>query len=209
MVKNIIFDFDGVILDSMPVRSIGFKKIFNDYEDIYVEELLSFHEDNGGLSRFIKIKYFFEKILKRNITEEEILFFAEKFSKIMKDELVNKKYLIDETLYFIRNNFKKYNLHIASGSEEKELNYLCLELDIEKYFLTIQGSPTHKNEIVKNILESNDYLKTETILIGDSVNDYEAARINSIYFYGYNNLELKNKGYYIDSFSKDMFFESK
>jgi phosphoglycolate phosphatase-like HAD superfamily hydrolase len=40
-------------------------------------------------------------------------------------------------------------------------------------------------------LEKEQYKKCETILIGDSVNDYEAADINGIEFYGYNNLSLK------------------
>ena len=33
MIKNIIFDFDGVILDSMPIRTEGFKKIFEIYDN--------------------------------------------------------------------------------------------------------------------------------------------------------------------------------
>ncbi|MCH5322634.1 MAG: hypothetical protein J1E31_03515 [Helicobacter sp.] len=35
------------------------------------------------------------------------------------------------------------------------------------------------------------YTPQETILIGDSINDYEAANANHIDFYGYNNISLK------------------
>ena len=104
MIKNIIFDFDGVILDSMPIRTEGFKKIFKNYDNKKVEELISFHLINGGLSRFVKIKYFFEELLETSISEEEINFFADKYSKIMKENLINEKYLIRETVDFIKNN---------------------------------------------------------------------------------------------------------
>jgi phosphoglycolate phosphatase-like HAD superfamily hydrolase len=45
---------------------------------------------------------------------------------------------------------------------------------------------------VKNLLIEKNYKQNETILIGDSINDYEVSKINNIDFYGYNNLELEN-----------------
>jgi len=202
MIKNIIWDFDGVILDSMPVRDYGFRKIFEKFDKYLVDKLLEYHHNNGGLSRYIKIRYFYEKLLNQNITDEEVNILSEQFSIIMKKELINKKYFIQDSVDFIKLNYQKYNFHIASGSDEKELNYLCKELKISQYFLSINGSPIHKNNLVKDILFKNNYLKDETILIGDSINDYEAANVNNINFYGYNNINLRNKQFYIVSFEQ-------
>jgi len=192
VVKNILFDFDGVILDSMPIRDYGFKKIFEYFDDALVSQLLNYHNENGGLSRYVKIKYFYNEILDKEILEEEIDDYASNFSKIMKKELVNKKYLIVDTLEFIKNNFKKYNLHIVSGSDERELQYLCKKLEIDVYFQSINGSPIEKNKLVKSVLLDNEYLAKETILIGDSINDYVASEVNGIGFYGFNNTSLIN-----------------
>jgi len=203
MIKNIIWDFDGVILDSMPIRDYGFRKIFEDYDYILVKKLLEYHHQNGGLSRYVKVRYFFGELLNKDISEEDINKLANNFSIIMKKELANKKYLIKDSVDFIKENYQKYNFHIASGSDEKELRYLCKELDIYKYFLSINGSPIHKNELVKNILNENKYIQNETILIGDSGNDYEAAKIHNIDFYGFNNLKLqKYSKVYIKSFNE-------
>jgi len=98
MIKNILFDFDGVILDSMPIREYGFRKIFEQYSDEFINKLLEYHNKNGGLSRYIKIRYFYEKLLNQNISDEKVNMKAEEFSIIMKKELINKKYLINETL---------------------------------------------------------------------------------------------------------------
>ena len=73
MIKNILFDFDGVILDSMPIRDYGFKKIFKAFDDDLVNKLLEYHNQNGGLSRYVKIKYFYNKLLKQEILEEKII----------------------------------------------------------------------------------------------------------------------------------------
>jgi phosphoglycolate phosphatase-like HAD superfamily hydrolase len=190
-IKNIIFDFDGVILDSMPIRDFGFREIFKEFSEDLVGEFLEYHRYNGGISRYIKIRYFYEELLNQSITENEVINLAEKFSIIMKKELINKKYLINQSVNFIKNNHKNYKFHIASGSDQVELRYLCKELGLSKYFLSIHGSPTHKNDLVKDILKSHGYKTKETILIGDSINDYQAADINSIDFYGFNNIELK------------------
>ncbi len=201
MIKNIVFDFDGVILDSVPVKTEAFKKLFDDYAEDKVQKLIEYHLENGGKSRYLKIKYFFNEILNQEIHKKDILFYANKYSDLTKKELSKEKYLMVDTMTFIEQNYQNYNLHIASGADENDLKFICQSLELSKYFISIHGSPKIKNEIVRDILNKNQYKKNETILIGDSKNDHEAANINNIEFYGYNNLELKNlKHNYITSF---------
>jgi len=67
-------------------------------------------------------------------------------------------------------------------------------MGIDQYFVSIQGSPTPKIELVTGVLTQNAYSKENTVLVGDSLNDLDAALNNGINFIGYNNLELKNTG---------------
>src|SRR5690606_21455914 len=130
MKGTVFWDFDGVILDSMSVRDYGFEEIFKGFNRTSVEDLLQFHRYNGGLSRYVKIRYFFEKILNQSITEEKVNYYASKFSEIMRSELINPNNLIQDSLLFIKENYKNYNFHIVSGSDQEELRYLCKELKI-------------------------------------------------------------------------------
>ena len=57
--KNILWDFDGVILDSMKIRDEGFYEIFKSHPSDLVEKLMDFHHQNGGLSRYVKIRDFY------------------------------------------------------------------------------------------------------------------------------------------------------
>ena len=205
MVKTILWDFDGVILDSMKVRDWGFEQIFKNFKKKDVEILLKYHRENGGLSRYVKIRYFFEKILNQPIDQEEVFVYAEKFSRLMKKELINPSNLILDSVKFIKNNFNLYNFHIVSGSDQEELRFLCKELNINKYFKSINGSPTEKIILVKNILNNHDISLENYCLIGDSINDYEAAKNNKICFYNYNNKSILHLGTPIKTFSSFSF----
>ncbi|PHS55789.1 MAG: haloacid dehalogenase [Sulfurimonas sp.] len=200
-VKTILWDFDGVILDSMKIKGDGFKELFNNYSNEYLKLIEKYHYENGGISRFEKIKYFYNEILNQNISEEEVLKLANKFAKIIARRLYDKNNLIKDTIDFIEKNYRKYNFHIVSGAEDKELNQLCNSFDLRNFFISIDGSPTKKSILVKNIIDKYNYQKEEIILIGDAITDYNASTKNDIVFYGYNNLELK-KFNYIESFKE-------
>lgn len=204
MNKVILFDFDGVIVDSMSVRDEGFLAIAKNATSSkeIIKEFLEYHRYNGGMSRFEKIRYLYEVMLGRSITSQKIEKIAKEFSALMKSKLTNKNILIVETVDFIKSIYQDIALHIVSGSEEKELNFLCEKLELSQYFITIEGSPTHKNILVENILKKYNYDKKETILIGDSITDYNAAIINGIDFYGYNNIDLKKYENYIENFKE-------
>jgi len=202
--KTILWDFDGVIMDSMPVRDKGFEVVLQKYPQEQVSLLMEYHRNNGGLSRYNKFRYFFEQIRKEDVTDDKIKTLAEEFSTVMLQNLLDSKLLIEESLNFIKENYLKYNMHVVSGSDGNELRYICQCLNLSKYFRSINGSPTPKNELVKILLAEYQYKIEDTCLIGDSFNDLEAAEINNIDFVGYNNEKLVDKTEnYIDSFLND------
>jgi phosphoglycolate phosphatase-like HAD superfamily hydrolase len=186
-------------MDSMPVRDKGFELVLKRYPADQVEQLMIYHRKNGGLSRYVKFRHFFEVIRNETITEEAVKSLASEFSIVMRKELTNKALLIEDSMSFVMRSYSRHPMHIVSGSDGRELNYLCEELNIAHYFQSIQGSPTPKKELVKNVLIDND--PKDCVLIGDSGNDYEAAIANNIAFYGYNNVALKSiSDNYITSF---------
>lgn len=200
--KVILWDFDGVILNSNAVREMGFERVLADYPSEKVERLLEYHRANGGLSRYAKFRYFFEKVLNQAISEEGIQELATSFSVIMKELLTNPELLIMDTLNFIQQNTKGYDMYIISGSDQSELRFLCGELKISQYFKSINGSPASKNTLVEQVIATNQYAKSDCVLIGDSINDADAAHVNGIDFFGYNNVLLQQFGNYIDQFVK-------
>jgi len=191
MIKVIFWDFDGVLMDSNAVRDLGFERVLSEFPKDQLDKLLAFHQANGGLSRYVKFRYFFEEIRKEPVTDDEILIWADRFSQIMKELLVNPELLIEETMSFVKENQGKYIMHITSGSDQNELRFLCQSMAINHLFTSIHGSPKPKKEWVKELIEIHGYKKEECVLIGDSYNDVEAAQYNSINFMAYNAPNLK------------------
>lgn len=198
---NIFWDFDGVILDSMSVRDKGFELVLVEYEPGQVEQLLEYHRKNGGLSRYVKFRYFYEVILGKPLSQERLDELAGSFSRIMLDELGSPERLFGDTCDFLKNMHARFQMHIVSGSDQAELRELCRRLELTPFFRSIHGSPTPKTELVRNLLVGHDYDVGRTVLIGDSGNDLDAARDNGIQFIGYNNESLRAQSdFYIDRF---------
>ena len=159
MIKTILWDFDGVILDSMKIKGNGFIELFKDFNVNDIKILEQYHYNNGGVSRFEKIRYFYNAILKKQVSENKINSLAGKFSKIIQSKIFNKSNLIQDSLLFIKKNYKKYNFHIISGAEHVELNKLCKYFEIDQYFISINGSPIKKEILVRKIIKNYKYKK--------------------------------------------------
>lgn len=175
---------------SNKVRDKGFEEVLKDYPQYQVNQLMAFHQENGGLSRYVKFRYFFEEVRNEPITDNEVNIWAEKFSKIMLYLLINKDLLIEETLNFIKNNFQKIPMIIVSGSDQNELRRICEGVEINQFFKRIHGSPKPKLDWVHEILKEDSLDPSSCVLIGDSFNDYEAASKNGIPFMAFNNPKI-------------------
>ena len=198
--STIFWDFDGVILNSDKVRAEGFRYIFDSYPKKEVDLLIDYHKINGGLSRYEKIEYFSKKILDKKLNDKEKKQYAQSYGSYCRDRLCDKNLIIQSSINFIKENHTNFNFHLVSASDEKELVYLCSNLDIKKYFKSISGSPVNKIENIKKLLKSNNYIGSKCCLIGDSINDKFASIENSISFFGFNNKKLIKDSEYIYTF---------
>jgi phosphoglycolate phosphatase-like HAD superfamily hydrolase len=195
--KVLLWDFDGVLMDSMPIRDRGFEIVLANYPVADLERLLQYHRQNGGLSRYVKFRYFFEVIRKEPVADNQIQELATQFSAVMRRELVNERLLIRNSVEFVKREQTNFTMHVVSGSDQEELRYLCTTLKLDGYFRSIHGSPKSKKDWVAELLHLHNYDKSQTLLIGDSRNDWEAAEHGGIDFMGYNNraVQALGKGY--------------
>lgn len=200
MFRKILFDFDGVILDSSTVKEDAFRKVLRDFPREAVESLVEYHRGNGGLSRYHKFGYFLDSICGQKPDPDLVARWSREFSEAAKEQLADPARLIADTLAFIRK--ERREMHIVSGADGDEVRWLCDRLDLSRHFRTVQGSPTPKVELVARLLAGEGWKKEETVLIGDSVNDLRCAADNGIAFYGYNNPALRaHTDRYIESFA--------
>lgn len=185
--ENIIFDCDGVILDSNKIKTEAFIKLFENYPKDKISQLVDYHKKYGGVSRYKKISYFFNNLLNENISEINLNLLAKKYGKISLDKLKKSNFIpgLLDMLIFLKNNNKK--LFVVSGSDEKDLIKILRYKKINKYFNTIKGSPKNKND---NLMDLIPHLsdRRNSVYIGDSEYDFKTSKnlgIKFIFISGY------------------------
>ena len=93
MIKAIIFDFDGVILNSNHIKTKAFKDLYKDQKKNVLMNIIKYHKINTGISRVKKIEYFQKKILKKNYTQNEIHNKSKQFSNLVLDKVIKSSHL--------------------------------------------------------------------------------------------------------------------
>ena len=120
MKKGIIYDFDGVICDSVNIKTLAFSKMYEIYGNDIVNKVVNYHHENGGISRFKKIEYFHKNFLNINLTISKINELANEFSNLVVENVIKSNY-IEGAYDFIKSNKEKYLQFICTGAPRKKL----------------------------------------------------------------------------------------
>ena len=165
MIKNIIFDFDGVLVDSEILVAKAFAKYMqNSGIDIDEKEFASL----AG-KKTVQVIDILSK--KYSIKDQEKFFrdIMEIASNIYKKELATVKGAYD----FVSN--LKLNMFIGSNSMKERIIDGLQRVKLDKYFKPEQvysfdlvDNPKPDPDVYLKALEDNNLIKTETIIIEDS-----------------------------------------
>ena len=177
--SHLFFDCDGVILNSNKIKTDAFYKLALNFGELQAQKLVNHHLENGGISRYEKIKFFQKNILKNtNIKLYQEL--VDNYGKILKEKLIKAE--ISKGVFKIKQFFPNSKITVVSGSDQNELRWLFKEKRIDHLFNNgIFGSPKNKIEILEEIF-SGFKGDEKSIFIGDSKYDFEVAKFFKIDF---------------------------
>jgi phosphoglycolate phosphatase-like HAD superfamily hydrolase len=181
MISTIFFDFDGVVLDSVDVKTKAFMQLYSEFGEKMVNAVKKHHLENGGMSRYEKFSFYHKNFLGVEISEEEIDFLAEKFSTLVVQKVIESD-PIPGSLDFIDKFYKLYNMFIVSGTPQKEIRQIANSLRLTKKMKGIFGSPKKKESHVEDIIKLNNYNRSDCLFIGDAKADHKAAVANDTRF---------------------------
>lgn len=182
--EAVFFDFDGVILDSVDVKTKAFAKMFRKYGTEVEKRVVEYHLNNGGVSRFDKFRYYYKKILNKPVNEEIIKTLSEQFSNLVMDGVLASPFMpgAKECLENLRR--KETPCYIVSATPHEEINLILEKKELKGYIKEVHGSPRKKWEICQEIINRKNYNSQNCLFIGDAISDYEAAQKNGVCFLG-------------------------
>lgn len=181
-IECIIFDFDGVILESANLKTEIFLELFSDFPQ-YRQEIYEYQIAHMGISRYHKFQYFYENLFHLKYTKEIQDELGMKFSNMTQERVLNAPFVLGAK-EFLQRNFEAISLYIASGTPEEELLEIARKRELDGYFKGIFGSPKNKEEIVEMIISKDAFDRSEVLFVGDALTDFDAARACHLNFIG-------------------------
>ena len=178
--EAIIFDFDGVLVESVDVKTQAFARLYQSYGKDIVASVIKYHLMHGGVSRVDKIKYY-QQLVGATVDEAEEFRLVEQFSKLVEESVVCA-HAVPGSLAFLQSLRGRVDLYVASGTPEDELRRIVAKRELEQYFLGVYGSPRKKEAIIGRLLDENNYSRAKVVMIGDAMTDLLAARHCDINF---------------------------
>ena len=173
--KTIIFDCDGVILNSNQLKTKSYyKAVFPSYGHELASSLTTYLMNNTGKPRGHFIDYFLRNMVSADISGlgyEELLnaVTLEIHKGLMECE-------ISPCLFKFREKTPDIKWLVASGGVEKELRGLFKNRSLFDLFDGgIYGGPMTKDEILTSLFNKN-HIKFPVLFLGDSKYDHEVAR---------------------------------
>ena len=179
----LVFDCDGIILESVPVKTRAFARITEPYGDEARDRMVMYHKVHGGVSRYKKFEWFFREVLGREITSEESAAWGRRYAELAFEEVCRCDLVpgIQEVL----DRWKgRLPLYVCSGAPHEELLQVLEGRGLDHYFVKIYGSPPAKTELLHQIVREAGVDPAETLMVGDSPTDWQAAEAVGTLFYG-------------------------
>jgi phosphoglycolate phosphatase len=173
MIKAVIFDYDGVIVDSLPA-------IINIYKIILKELNLEHNSELIQDGEFYELDWR-DTLAKLNIVNEDDIKRTEEIFRENLVKFVPSIKLFPQIKEVIRELYKHYKLAIISNNKTNVIKEKLKEQNLLHYFNAVIGYDENK-EIkphpfsITYCLDKLEVLPEETILIGDMDGDIKAAK---------------------------------
>ena len=168
-------------MDSNKVKSEAFAKSIIGESKLLIDQFIDYHKENGGVSRFVKLEYFFKVLKEQKEYQKELETALKKYSELSYRGLLNCELIpgIEDILRFLFSH--NIDCYVISGGEQSEVRSVLKEKKISNFFKDILGSPTTKKKHLKRLRLDN------ALYFGDAWSDFDAANnfhIDFVYISG-------------------------
>jgi phosphoglycolate phosphatase-like HAD superfamily hydrolase len=178
--RVVFWDFDGVIKDSVEVKTRAFVKLFEVFGEKVVMRVRKHHEANGGMSRFDKVPLYLQWA-DEEPSQHRVREFCDRFGDLVLQGVIDAPW-VPGVETFLRNNPYRQIFVLVSATPQGELEEILKALDLAKCFEEVFGAPTRKRDAISITLAALGFGSYECLMVGDARADLDAAEANQVPF---------------------------
>lgn len=177
---SLVFDCDGVVLNSNQVKTEAFYQAALPYGEAAAQALVDYHVANGGISRYRKFDYLLGQILGLPNNQEALDALLARYAALVYEGL--RTCAVAPGLHALRAQLPDANWLIVSGGDQEELREVFAVRGLSALFDGgIYGSPDAKDMILARELERGN-IRMPALFLGDSRFDHQCATVAGIDF---------------------------
>ena len=176
----IFWDFDGVIKDSVDVKTAAFERLFLPYGAAVARRVRQHHEANGGISRFDKIPLYLSWA-GEPASPVKVAAFCERFSQAVLQTVIDAPWVPGVREYLQQNCAEQY-FALVTATPQEEIEQILAALELTHCFREVHGAPTKKAGAIGALLARQKFEPERALMIGDAETDRQAAQANAVPF---------------------------
>lgn len=178
--KLIFWDFDGVIKESVEVKTRAYCQLFEPFGSVMAEMVREHHKAFGGMSRFEKLPLYLQWA-GAEPTPCRVKEYCEQFSQRVMQGVIDSPWVAGVERYLRDNPFCQ-TFVLVSATPQDELLYILQALDLTNCFAVIYGAPERKEDAIRKTLSALRIDAGDCLMIGDAQPDLDAALVNQVPF---------------------------
>ena len=178
-----VFDFDGVLADSVEVKTRAFEGLYASHGPEVAAAVVRHHREHGGMPRREKFRHYEAALLGRPADEARLDRLCAAFSALVLEGVVDAPEM-PGALAFLHRWRGRVPLFVNSATPDGELAVILRRRGLEGYFEAAFGSDRTKAANLAAILAQGGYAPEKTLFFGDALSDYSAAQSCGTRFLG-------------------------
>ncbi len=179
----LFFDFDGVIADSVEVKTEAFSNLYEKHGKEVQALVMEHHRKNGGMTRRDKFKVYHGEYLKQPLDKNGLDQLCHEFSGLAVKKVIESPE-ISGAEDFLKKMHKKVYCFVVSATPDEEIEMIVKSRGLEKYFTDVLGSSNSKTKNVTALLEKYHINPDKCFFFGDAESDCIASKNCNIPFIG-------------------------